>query len=61
MTLATLAARLRVLISIGLVLAVWQLVYLAGVVPEKYFPSNAPDLQVPAQTGIHVISYKSSQ
>lgn len=39
MTLAALAARLRVPISIGLLLAVWQLVYLAGVVPEKYFPS----------------------
>ncbi len=28
--------------------------------PEKYFPWNAPDLQAPNGTGVHVIDYKSS-
>ncbi|MFN8414180.1 MAG: hypothetical protein U0Z26_17500 [Anaerolineales bacterium] len=29
--------------------------------PENYFPSNAPDLQAPNETGIHIIVYKSSK
>ncbi len=28
---------------------------------EKYFPWNAPELQAPKETGIHIITYKSSQ
>jgi hypothetical protein len=28
--------------------------------PEKYFPWNAPELQAPTGTGVHVISYKAS-
>jgi ABC-type nitrate/sulfonate/bicarbonate transport system permease component len=39
MSVAGWAERLRVPISIGFVLAVWQVVFLAGIVPEKYFPS----------------------
>ena len=33
------AERLRVPISIAIVLGAWELIYLLGVVPEKYFPS----------------------
>ena len=29
--------------------------------PEKYFPWNAPELQTPTGTGVHVISYKASR
>lgn len=29
--------------------------------PEEYFPWNAPNLQDPKETGIHVMAYKSSQ
>lgn len=29
--------------------------------PEKYFPWNAPELQAPKETGVHVIAYKSSR
>lgn len=39
MTASALAIRLRVPISIALVLGLWQLVYVLKLAPEKYFPS----------------------
>lgn len=39
MTLAQWAERLRIPISIGILLGLWQIVYLLGAVPERYFPS----------------------
>jgi ABC-type nitrate/sulfonate/bicarbonate transport system permease component len=39
MTASSLAIRFRVPICIALVLGLWQLTYLAAIVPEKYFPS----------------------
>lgn len=29
--------------------------------PENYFPSNAPELKAPTEIGVHVVSYKASK